>query len=351
MDIFEFRRESEKKLRLAVQFVRRILFAPNHFHLSLPERLKANFFGGYTADQWALYHLNLRNRKEYLSEFDWYRSRYIDEPFEVMLNNKVIASLVLQPYIHVPAILFQKNRQQAVDAEGKPVTAKEICAYLQTGQHLIYKPYDKGRGKDVFLLAFDNGTFSIDRQACSEAQICALLDGSKNWFCSETVQQHPYAAGLYAETVNTLRMITLRDPETGVWKLFFAVQRIGRASTIPVDNGSRGGLVCKVDLETGQLSYGRTLHDDQVYYTHPDSGTVFSEVFVPDWDNVKREVLLCASHFPFLSFIAWDVVILPDGQLCVIEMNASSGNNIVQLWGGQRNAELGAFYRHYGVIK
>ena len=42
---------------------------------------------------------------------------------------------------------------------------------------------------------------------------------------------------------------------------------------------------------------------------------------------------------------------LPDGTNCIIEANTSSGVNIIQLWGGQRNGELGDFYRHYGVIR
>lgn len=223
MDFFELVRYLSKKAKLFVLYWRRIIFAKDHFKVPLLTKLKANIFGGYLGDQWMLYDLDMKKRKEYLSEFDWYRSRYIN--------------------------------------------------------------------------------------------------------------------------------ITLRDPKTKRFKVFFAVQRIGTSQTIPVDNGSQGGLVCNIDLETGRLSHGRRLHDREVYEVHPDSGTRFADVVIPDWAAFKEEILALAQRFPYLHFIAWDVIKMPDGKNCVIEANTSSGVNIVQLWGGQRHGELGDFYRAHGVIK
>ena len=40
----------------------------------------------------------------------------------------------------------------------------------------------------------------------------------------------------------------------------------------------------------------------------------------------------------------------PEG-FCIVEANTSSGVNIIQLFGPQRNGELGDFYRAHGVIK
>ena len=51
-----------------------------------------------------------------------------------------------------------------------------------------------------------------------------------------------------------------------------------------------------------------------------------------------------------MNIIAWDVVLTNNG-VCVIEANSSTGVNILQLWGGQRNEELGTFFQYHGVIK
>ena len=66
--------------------------------------------------------------------------------------------------------------------------------------------------------------------------------------------------------------------------------------------------------------------------------------------KIKARVTALASEFPYLDFIAWDILLTEQG-MCVIEANASSGVNIIQLWGGQRHGELGEVYRRYGIIK
>lgn len=66
--------------------------------------------------------------------------------------------------------------------------------------------------------------------------------------------------------------------------------------------------------------------------------------------KIKAEILEVADKLPFMDFIAWDILITKKG-VCVIEANSSSGVNIIQLWGGQRQGELGDFFRHYKVIK
>ena len=59
-------------------------------------------------------------------------------------------------------------------------------------------------------------------------------------------------------------------------------------------------------------------------------------------------MLNLANRLPYMYFVAWDILITPDGP-CIIEANTSSGVNIIQLWGGQRHGELGDFYRHHGI--
>ena len=132
--------------------------------------------------------------------------------------------------------------------------------------------------------------------------------------------------------------------------MFFAVQRIGTKETIPVDNGSRGGMVANIDLEPRVLSEARCLHNRNVYKVHPDSGAPIEGVQIPGWQQLKKDMIDLANKLPYMHFIAWDILITEEGH-CIIEANTSSGVNIIQLWGGQRNKELGDFYRYHKVIK
>ena len=98
------------------------------------------------------------------------------------------------------------------------------------------------------------------------------------------------------------------------------------------------------------LSEACTLHGLDTYETHPDSGNRIKGIAVPGWSDIKKQILELAHNLPYMNFIAWDVLKTPDG-LCVIEANSSSGVNIIQLWGGQRNGMLGEFYRFNNIIK
>ena len=347
MDMFEFSRFFLKKIKLFVIYWRRIVFVKNHFPVSLADKIKANLFGGYLADQWALYNLDMHKRRQYLSEFDWYKSRYINEPFDEMLNNKVITTEALRQYIRVPQIYLVNGRGFTVEM---PPPGDTLIRIVREKGDAMLKPLKKGKGNGVHRLTCSGVHLTIDGKSASESSIRRLVEAKRDWYLSETLHQHDYARALYDGTVNTIRLITMRNPDSGRIELFFAVQRVGTSHTIPVDNASQGGLVCRVDLETGRLSPGKRLHDRRDYEYHPESGIRLEDVFIPGWQEMKEEILRLANRFPYLHFVAWDVVKLPDGGNCVIEANTSSGVNIIQLWGGQRNGPLGAFYRRHGVI-
>lgn len=305
---------------------------------------------GYLADQYVLYDFKHRSRKDYLSEFDWYRSRRINGDYSFVLNNKLVCADMLKQYTNVPRTLASKHGKSIILTDGQIASRENLLRLFRREGKVIMKPVGYGKGKGVHLICYQDGWYFLDNQSISEGKLVAFLGESKEWFLSEFVHQAKYLDQLYAETANTIRLITLRDTNTNRFKVFFAVQRIGTAKTIPVDNGSRGGLVAKIDLATGQLSEARSLHDLAVHKTHPDSGNPIQGVKIPRWQEMQREVLALSDQFPYLSFIAWDILATDEG-FNVIEANTSSGVNIIQLWGGQKRGELGAFYRAHGIIR
>ncbi len=347
--MLKFIKRCIKKVKLFVIYWRRIIFAKNHFKCSFIKKLKANIFGGYLADQWMLYDLDHNDKNEYLSEFDWYRSRYINEPFDYVLNNKIVAAEVLKQYVRVPESYMIKNRGHLSSFDSETMGYEAVVDLLKREKKLFIKPYGAGKGTGVNILIYENEKIYVDKTEYSEEKFIRFLQERDDWFISESMKQHQYSDDIYDKTVNTIRLITLRDIHTNQFKIFFAVQRIGTFETIPVDNGSRGGLVANIDLETGKLSEARCLHNRNVYEVHPDSQAPIKGAQIPNWEKVKKEILELANKMPYMHFIAWDILITSDGEMCIIEANTSSGVNIIQLWGGQRHGELGDFYRHHGV--
>ncbi len=345
-----FIKEVIKKLKLFVLYFVRIVFAKDHFKCPLHKKIRANLTRGFLADQWMLYDFDHNDHREYLSEFEWYKSRYINEPFDFLLNNKIAANEILKQYVRVPEIYMIKNRGVLSTFDSKDVVYEYATDLLEEKKELFIKPYGVGKGLGVNILIYKDGKFFVDKDEYSKEGLIEFLKGRDNWFLSEAMKQHSYLNSIYDKTVNTIRLITLKDIKTHKFKIFFAVQRIGTSATIPVDNGSRGGLVSKIDLDTGILTEARSLHNKNVYKVHPDSKAPIEGVAVPGWEKLKEDILELANKMPYMNFIAWDILVTEEG-FCIIEGNTSSGVNIIQLWGGQRNKELGDFYRYYNVIK
>lgn len=341
----------EKKLKLFLLFWRRIVFAENHFGVPLWRRLLLNFSGGYVADQAVIYDFKHNDKKQYLSEFDWYKSRYINEPFDAMLNNKLICSEVFKHYLDFPETLFVKNKKQLINYRSPEHTIAALLAQLKDHAAIYIKPINLGKGNGVHLLEFIDGSFYMDREEATPATIIATLSKMQNWFATPGIKQAPYLNAIYEKTSNTIRMITVKDPTTQCFKVLFAVQRIGVKASIPVDNGSRGGLISKIDLETGVLSAARSIQSLGEHARHPDSQNPIEGVKIPHWQEMVQEILEASNQFPYLNFIGWDILPNDQGGLSVVEANTSSGINIIQIWGPQRDGELGAFYRSHGVIK
>ena len=345
-----FARKALKVIKLIILYLTRILFVKNKFKVNFFTKLRMNLFGGYLADQYVLYDFKHVDKHEYLSEFDWYRSRYINEPFDFAFNNKVVCSQMLKDHIRFATDYFIINKNIPYDFEQGPISFDTIVDKLIEDGSLFIKPFGMGKGNGVHRLGYVDGTILVDEKPYTREELIAFLKTLDRYVICETIKQHSYSDKIYDKTTNTIRFITMRDTETHEMKPFFAVQRIGTSDTIPVDNGSKGGLVAKINMETGELSEAKCLHKLGSWDVHPDSGNPIKGVVIPNWDGIKETVMSACRHIPYMEFIAWDLLITEDG-VCVIEANTSSGVNIIQLWGGQKKGKLGDFFRHYGVIK
>ena len=339
----------KKTIWLSAVFIVKILFAPNHFKVPFFKGLYYNFFG-FTNDQVALYNLNRKNYRAYLSEFDWYKSRFINKPYNFVLDNKLVCVDLIKDYITTPKTYIIKKDQVFYSYDNKNYTIEDVIKLIKTKKSAYFKPIAVGKGIGVFRIDYKNNKFFIDFKETEEEKLKYILNKKNNYFLSSCINQAKYLNDIYAKTANTIRLITVRDKKTNSIKVLHAVQRIGVKETIPVDNGSKGGLIAKIDLETGKLSAARSLHNNKIYQTHPDSNNQIEGVIIPNFAKIKKEVSSVMEKLPYLYFIAWDLLVTDKG-VYVLEANSSSGVNIIQVFGGERDKKLGSFYREHKIIK
>lgn len=302
-------------------------------------------------DQISMYDLAHNDKKQYISHFDYIRSRRINDPFNPMLDNKVVFAELIKSFCDTPELLAVKRGGKIAGMEGRKICcSSELVDLLYQESKYVLKPIVGCKGGGVFVAEHKDGVFYVNGEIKSRDELIAFFDKKQDYLICKFAHQADYLNEIYSGSANTIRMIVLRDTPEREFELAFAVQRIGADWTGPVDNGSKGGLIANVNIATGELSEARTMHNLMVYNVHPDSGHPIKGVVIPNWESIKKGVLEVSSHFPYLDIIAWDILPTPDG-FTVIEGNSSSGVNIIQLWGPQRYGRLGQFYRDHGIIK
>ncbi len=181
------------------------------------------------------------------------------------------------------------------DGEDRPLSSEQALALL------------RARGGEIFVKPID-GTWGRNAGVHAAAAVTAGMLARPNLLLQPRLAQHPVLETLYPHAVNTVRIDTLLT-EAG-WISNAAVLKLGVGGAT-VDNGSAGGLLVGIDLETGVLDDAgrqRPPFSAEEYHTHPDTGAAFGGVVLPFWDLVPEGVCLLEAN----SF--WGINILQTGR-------------------------------------
>jgi len=319
---------------------------------------------GYHGQAWELYNLRENCLDDYFS--DWskarmsmmYDGRNARGGYQYGLNNKLFSTAILGHHLRVPRIyaIIEHGRLTPLHIDARKMFEKAwVDTCRMAGGKLVLKPCAEGRGRGVFVLSEHNGELRMDGTPITEEAFGKIVKKMNEYIVVEFLYQGAYAASLYPETTNTIRMVTLIEPDTNAPYLPIAIQRIGRASSRPVDNWNRGGLCAAVDLQSGTLSSAAARETAQrrlVWHAvHPDTGAPIANVRVPQWDAVKKKILETAASMAYYKFLSWDVVLLEEG-IAVIEADTVSGIETLQVHRPLlKDERVRRFLSHYGYAK
>lgn len=325
-----------------------IICAERFYKVPFFTRLKMNL-NGFTADQYIRYKLKENDIREYISEFERWKSRRINGRYNIVLDDKLLFPEVFGSYVPIPSNLAWIKNGVFYSLSGGYLTNDELLAILAARKKLVIKPvYAQGSGRGVYILKAVGKKYLLNDERIDD--VIDRLSNLDNYVVVEFIQQHQYADKLFRHSTNTIRLITTINKQTGRAIITNSVHRIGVEASIPVDNGKKGALVAEIDIVTGIMGQAKTFYDLTCYSVHPETNAPIKGVKIPFWAEVKEQLVSVAERFPYIPFMAWDVVITDEG-FYVIEINTSSGVNLFQMWRGERNRNLGDFYREHNIIR
>ncbi|MCX5752634.1 MAG: hypothetical protein NTW97_03175 [Candidatus Krumholzibacteria bacterium] len=180
------------------------------------------------------------------------------------------------------------------------------------------KPFLGECAEGAFRLTVDGKKLLRNGAEISIEELRRIL--REGYIIQEYVEQHPRLMEMHANSVATLRLVTINSGKEIA--LFESCLKMG-AGGIVVSNFAAGGLIGEADPATGKLVknfYGKPTHGGGKAQKHPDSGIVFEGFEVPFYFEAVAMAKELHRRLYGLRSIGWDIAIGPDGPI-IIEGN------------------------------
>ncbi len=113
--------------------------------------------------------------------------------------------------------------------------------------------------------------------------------------------------------------------------------RKGKGKSV-LDNAHQGGLFVGVN-DKGQLKDCAFTEFRERFTSHPDTGIVFGQHYVPEVPKVLDAVRQLHSRIPQVGMISWDTIVDNNGDVVIIELNLDGQS----VWVVQMANGTGAF--------
>lgn len=265
--------------------------------------------GYYDYTMFGFYDMKGRERNTYLTRV---RNKKVCElmnqpGFGELFDDKLAFNERFRDFLH----------RRVLNAE--TATLAELEDFL-TGQEAIFAKPNRG--------TCGNGIEKLRVADFDGAQ--ALLDyvrERKLPVLEQVLTQHPEMARLHPQSVNTLRIVT--DLVDDTVHVAYVVLKVGTGDGF-CDNSGQGGVICRVDPESGTVVSVATDDYFQIFEKHPDTGIEFRGFRIPLFDEAVALAKQAARVVPEIAHVGWDVAITPDGPV-LIEGNDYPGTDLCQL--------------------
>ncbi|WP_254863551.1 sugar-transfer associated ATP-grasp domain-containing protein [Halovivax gelatinilyticus] len=312
---------------------------------------------GFFSESVPLFGLEESNLDRYLSNWEHMKARKINGRLGHVHRNKSMFYYAMTPeWSDAIPDCYGLIRNGQLDQLPVSVHAgSDLLSCVESAGAVVVRPQEGSGGEDVHIVSDEPDGFAIDGSAVTRHGVKQLSAEAEGCLVTEYIEQGPFARSLYPDSPNTLRFLTMVDPETTTPYIAAAVQRIGTDASVPVDNWSKGGIAANVDIESGTLSHAVSYPEGShrgEHEVHPETGAQIAQRTVPDWDAILDEILAMADYLaPLTPYVGWDVLLTGEGSFKVIEGNDWPDVDVIQphvpLLADERNRR---FFEHHGVI-
>ena len=263
---------------------------------------------------------------EYFYQYKFYNLAEVERKEFIMRSEmqKVYRRLVLpsvRPYFLYKA-LFLKTHSDLI--KRRWLVANE-CAnieeliYLITSVDTIVKPIEGSLGTGVYKIRCED-------VGDNALKICDALMKDRV-LIEECIVATEEIQSFHPSSLNTIRVVTFSNESKA--EILGAFIRFGRNGSV-VDNAHAGGIFATIDVNTGYVISNGLDTNGNEYTSHPDSQKIIKGFIIPHWNEIKNTCLKATRIVPGLRFAGWDCVVLPNGEIDIVEGHHGPDVDVMQ---------------------
>lgn len=273
----------------------------------------------------------------HISAKKYYKALQILNPplYRKLTQNKLTEKALYQLlHITTARMLGYFHPLTGITADGHRLSdPRELASFLSkhVGNTVMLKPLEGYGGFGVMALQVSRSEGELILYSVNEKKTISAeklinfyqINGQHAEFLLEAyIQQSRQFASFNPSSVNTLRLWVLETSPNQA-EVIGGYLRIGRAGKV-IDNASADGIMCPIDLATGELLPGlvkNTPHRDSII-NHPDHGAALAGEKLQQWQQIKRFAADVLLKLPRTGFAGLDITMTEQGPL-LVESNVS----------------------------
>lgn len=251
------------------------------------------------------------------SEFDVLQDKNLLDRLFNNVNRPVCIIKNINGFFYDDYVLL--NEEEAI---------KKICKY----DKFIIKPtIESGGGKNVKKITKETHSKLDDFEFIKSL----FNEYKKDYVIQEVLEQSNFMDKLNPSSLNTIRICTYLRPNEVV--ILSGILRIG-GEGMDVDNNAAGGVAVTIE-SSGRLH--KQSYDKHNFYKEKEIDNVFfDELYIPNYDKVKKKVQELHFQIPYFRVISWDIALDKADEPVLLEMNVF-GQGVGQ------QAHAGPFFKEY----
>ena len=222
--------------------------------------------------------------------------------------------------IKAPEKLFYSISNLFFDSSDNMISRETFYNKMSNIGEAFIKPtklYDSGYAKNCRIINVVDGVDTY-----SDTSIKDIIEKyyNKDFIVQEKIVCHKSISDIYSKSVNTFSVYTF------IWNnevkiINKPILKIGMGDHTTDYSGIKNeGLIIGIDNDGTLFDSALCIKQDKWYTSHPDTGLIFKNHKIVNFQKVLETAKKLHSYIPWLKFCRWDITIDFNGEPVVIEM-------------------------------